>query len=122
MKAAHHEPYEKLEPIPPQKRPWESIALDFITKLPKSKEPGTATEYDSITINERLTKYACFIPVKESITAEETAYTVLRYVIANYRLLNKIISDRDTRFMDKFWQTLMERLGVKHKASTAYHP
>lgn len=33
-----------------------------------------------------------------------------------------IISDRDTRFRARFWQTLMNKLGTKHKLSTAYHP
>lgn len=33
-----------------------------------------------------------------------------------------IISDRDSRFMSRFWQTLQHALGTRINMSTAYHP
>ncbi|CAG8982228.1 hypothetical protein HYALB_00013966 [Hymenoscyphus albidus] len=57
-KASRHAPYGQMgtTPIPPT--PWKSISWDFIVKLPKSKDPMTGVEYDSIlVIMERLTKY-----------------------------------------------------------------
>jgi hypothetical protein len=30
------------------KEPWKSVAMDFIVKLPKSKDPATEKKYDSI--------------------------------------------------------------------------
>jgi len=33
-----------------------------------------------------------------------------------------IVSDRDTRFLSQFWQSLQTSLGSKLKFSTAYHP
>ena len=63
-----------LQPIYPQPEalPFETIALDFITKLPKSQG------YDSLlTITDHnCTKALVFIPCKEEITAEGT---VLRF-------------------------------------------
>lgn len=122
-KADRHRPYGLLQPIPQLRKPWESVAMDFITKLPKSKEPQTGVEYDSIlTITDRMTKYAYFIPFIEATTAPETAYVILRTVIANHGLPKEWITDRDPKFTSHFWTTLMEKLGVQKKMSTAYHP
>ena len=32
------------------KEPWKSVAMDFIVKLLKSKDPATEKKYDSILI------------------------------------------------------------------------
>lgn len=121
-KTERHQPYGELQPLEPAEHPWSSIALDFIVKLPKSKAP-TGEEYDSIlTITERLTKFAYFIPVREAISAPEVAYILFRYIVANHGLPKEIISDRDARFLSNFWQTLLSLVGIQHKPSTAYHP
>ena len=40
--------------------------MDFIVKLPNSKDPTTVEVYDSIiVIVDRLTKYAIMVPFKE---------------------------------------------------------
>ncbi|TDZ13344.1 Transposon Tf2-9 polyprotein [Colletotrichum orbiculare MAFF 240422] len=105
------------------RRPWESISLDFIVKLPKSQEPLTGVHYDSVlVIVERLTKYAYFIPYKESSTAEDLAYVFLRTIVSQHGLPQEIVSDRDKLFTSKFWKSLISQLGAKHRLSTAFHP
>ena len=97
--------------------------MDFIVKLPLSKDPLTGVEYDSIlVITERLTKYGYFIPYLEASDAKALAYTFLRVIIANHGLLEEIILDRDKLFTSKFWRTLMALLGTNHKLSTAFYP
>jgi len=56
--------------------PFETVTLDFITKLPISQG------YDSIlTVTDHdCTKAAIFIPCKESMMAEETAGLIVQYV------------------------------------------
>ena len=49
-KASRHKPYGYLKPIEVPEHPQESIAIDFITKLPNSIDPITTTEYDSILV------------------------------------------------------------------------
>ena len=97
--------------------------MDFIVKLPTSKEPGTGQVCDSIlVIVDRLTKYAYFIPTKESIQAQDMAYLVLRTLLANHQTPREIVSDRGTLFTSTFWQTLLAKLGAKSKLSTSFHP
>ena len=87
---------------------WTSIALDFIVKLPKSKEPITKVVYNLIlVIMDRLIKYGYFIPYKEALSAEDLAYIFYKYVVGNHGLLEKIISHRNKLFTFKFWKLLM---------------
>jgi hypothetical protein len=122
-KSNRHLPYGQLKSLPVPTGAWKSIALDFIVKLPLSRDPLTGVEYDSIlVITERLTKYGYFVPYLEASDAEALAYTFLQVIIANHGLPEEIISDRDKLFTSKFWRTLMALLGANHKLSTAFHP
>jgi len=104
-------------------RLWSSVTIDFVTKLPLSKDSATDIKYDSImTVVDRLTKWAYFIPVKEVWSAERIADVVLRHVTSCHGWPKEWISDRDPKFASKFWQALMERLGSKSKLSTAHNP
>jgi hypothetical protein len=80
-----------LQPIYPklEAMPFETVALDFIVKLPVSQG------FDSIlTItNQGCTKAAIFIPCNEDITAEETAALYIKHVFAHFGLPTKVISD-----------------------------
>jgi hypothetical protein len=109
-----------LQPIYPklEAMPFETIALDFIVKLPVSQG------YDSIlTVTDQgCTKAAIFIPCNEDITVEETAALYIKHIFAHFGLPTKVISDRDPRFMSKFIQEACKVTGVKHAPSTAYHP
>ena len=97
--------------------------MDFIVKLPKSKEPTDKTPFDSIVvINDTLTKYAYFLPWRETSTAEVLAYVFVRAVVSQHGTPQEIISDRDKLFTSKFWQSLMDLIGTKQKLSTAYYP
>src|SRR6266702_1790516 len=73
-----------LSPIFPTHKamPFETVALDFITKLPVSQG------YDSIlTVTDHdCTKAAVFIPCKESMTAEETAGLIVQHIFPQFGL------------------------------------
>jgi len=109
-----------LQPIfpTPEAMPFETIAVDFITKLPPSQG------YDSIlTVTDHdCTKATLFIPCNETITAEETAGLFVKNVFCKYGLPRKIISDRDPRFTSKFTKEVCRILRIAQNISTAYHP
>jgi hypothetical protein len=98
--------------------PFQTIALDFIIKLPVSNG------YDSILtiMDHDCSKAAIFIPCNETISAEGVAELYLCYVFPRYSLPLKIISNRDPRFTSKFMQELFRLIGAKANTSTAYHP
>ncbi len=109
-----------LSPIFPthEAMPFETVALDFITKLPISQG------YDSIlTVTDHdCTKAAIFIPCKESMTAEETAGLIVQHIFPRFGLPLKFISDRDPKFASRFIRGICKGTGTTQNISTAYHP
>ncbi len=109
-----------LSPIFPthEAMPFETVALDFITKLLISQG------YDSIlTVTDHdCTKAAVFIPCKESITAEETVGLIVQHIFPQFGLPSKFISDRDPQFTSKFIRGLCKGTGMMQNILTAYHP
>ena len=109
-----------LQPIfpKPEATPFETIALDFITKLPEADDCDsilTITDHD-------CSKAAIFIPCREEISAEGTAALYVKHVFSRFGLPARIISDRDPRFASKFTRELCQILGIEQNISTAYHP
>ena len=97
--------------------------MDFIVKLPKSLEPGSARLCDTIlVIMCRQTKGAKFVPTEETITAEECAYEVSKALISEHGMPEEFITDRDKLFTSKYWSTFLAKMGVKKKLSTSFHP
>jgi hypothetical protein len=123
IKAQRHKPYGELQPLPVAERPWDSITMDFITKLPLSQDPATGEQYDSIlVIVDRFTKFSYFIPYQEATTAEQFSYIFLRNIVSTHGLPAEILSDRGPPFFSNFWQCLMDRLGLNHRMTTAWRP
>jgi hypothetical protein len=58
--------YDRVTQLDTLNAPWESVTMNFITKLPTSKDPAWGVKFDSIlTIVDRLTKYTMFISFKK---------------------------------------------------------
>ncbi|RYP15236.1 hypothetical protein DL767_010348 [Monosporascus sp. MG133] len=122
-KAARHKPYGLLQPTEIPDKVWNTIAWNFITGLPTSKDPITGVEYDTVwVIIDRLTKYGYFLPFKGTATAEQLAYAFIRYYLDKHGVPEKIISDRDKLFTSKFGTSFFKQIGAKLRFSTAYHP
>ena len=69
-------------------------------KLPKLKDPITKQKYNSIfIIVDKFTKWGYFIAYTEEISVENVVQVYIKEVFARHGALNKIILDRDTRFM-----------------------
>ncbi|GKC85786.1 putative reverse transcriptase domain-containing protein, partial [Tanacetum coccineum] len=53
---------------------------------------------------------------------DRLARLYLNEIVARHGVLISIISDRDSRFTSRFWQSIQEALGTHLDMSTAYHP
>nr|GEY44408.1 reverse transcriptase domain-containing protein [Tanacetum cinerariifolium] len=96
-------------------RIWERIAMDFMTKLFM-----TSSGHDIIwVIMDRLTKSAQFLPMHKDYKMDRL---YLNEMVARHGVPISIISDRDSRFTSRFWQSMQEALGTRLDMSTAYHP
>ena len=69
-------------------------------KLLKLKDPITRQKYNSIfVIVDKFTKWGYFIACIEEILAEDVAQVYIKEVFLRHRVLDKIILDKDTRFI-----------------------
>jgi hypothetical protein len=114
-----HPAHPLLYPITPAEnaRPFEMIAMDFITKLPPFGGFDTI-----LTITDMdCSKASIFIPCNETIDSEGVTQLYLNHVLPHYGISKKIISDRNPRFTSCFGQALCQTLDIRQNISTVYH-
>ncbi|GJU78395.1 putative reverse transcriptase domain-containing protein [Tanacetum coccineum] len=58
----------------------------------------------------------------EDYKMERLARLYLNEIVARHGVLISIISDHDSRFTSRFWQSMQEALRTRLDMSTAYHP
>ena len=118
VKAEHQKPAGLLQQLEIPIWKWEMITMDFVTKLPVTRHQNDAIW----VIVDRLTKSAHFIPMKETFSMDRLACLYVDNIVALHGVPLSIISDRDSRFTSKFWQSFQKALGTKLNLSSAYHP
>ena len=117
VKTHRTSPAAPLQPHDAPSQPWEIITLDLLRPLPMSNG------YNAIlVIIDRLTKYVKFEATHVELTAEGFAKILRDRVFRDHGLPQKIIHDRDPRFVNKYIQSLFALLGIRQNASTAFHP
>ncbi|GJY96455.1 putative reverse transcriptase domain-containing protein [Tanacetum coccineum] len=72
--------------------------------------------------NKKLTKSAHFLPIREDYKMERLARLYLNEIVAKHGVPISIISDRDSRFTSRLWQSMKEALETRLDMSTTYHP
>ncbi|GKB32812.1 putative reverse transcriptase domain-containing protein, partial [Tanacetum coccineum] len=109
----------KQPEIPKWKMEME-LAMDFVTKLPR-----TSSGHDTIwVIVDRLTKSTHFLPMREDYKKDRLARLYLNEIIARHGVSISIISDHDSRFTSRFWQSMQEDvhlLLVEFSYNNSYH-
>ncbi|KAG1935783.1 retrotransposable element [Pimephales promelas] len=116
-KTSNRPPDGLLQPLPVPSRPWSHIALDFITALPPSQGHTVV-----LTVVDRFSKAAHFIPLPKLPSAKETAVSVIDHVFRLHGLPTDVVSDRGPQFVSKFWREFCRLLGATVSLSSGFHP
>ena len=111
-----------LQPLAPPTERFSSYTMDFIFGLPHAKDRDEVWHDGVMTVVDRATKRKTLVAVHESITAVEAADLFLLWVVRPFSVPQEIISDRDPRFMSRFWQQVFACLGTHLLHSTAHYP
>ena len=107
----------KLKPNQIPEKLWQYISVNFIMKLPVSKD------HDSIlVVCDRFSKMSHFVATTEKTTAEGLARLLRDNVWKLHGLLESMILDRGPQFAAGMMRELNKMLGIETKLSTAYHP
>ncbi|CAM4349732.1 unnamed protein product [Leuciscus chuanchicus] len=116
-KSGHSPPAGLLRPLPIPSRPWSHIGLDFITGLPSS-----AGNTVILTVVDRFSKSAHFIPLPKLPSAKETAQVLVSHVFKNHGLPSDVVSDRGPQFASLFWKEFCRLIGASVSLSSGFHP
>jgi hypothetical protein len=89
-------------PLPTLEKPWESISMDYMSVLPSTKQGNDCV----FVVVDRFSKMAILTSCKKNITMTDTAKLFFKQVWVHFGIPHTIISDRDNRFLNKFWSSL----------------
>ena len=107
-----------LQPLPTPGQQWEQVTMDFIVELPETREGHNMI----VGFMDQLFKMVHLQPTTTTATAMDIVNIFFKTIYCLHGLPRVIISDRDTKFTSKFWQTLFKLVNTKLALSTAFHP
>lgn len=108
-----------FSPLPVPEGRWTDVTMDFITGIPTTINTG----YNMIMVLvDRMTKMAHMIPCKKTATASECARMFIDHCFKHHGVPKRLVSDKDIRFMNRFWYTVHFMLGTSLLFSTTNHP
>ena len=117
-KSRNTKPFELLQPIAAADDNWSVITMDFIGPLPETKN-GNRHVLNKV---DKLSEMLLVKLIPDNYDAIVVVKKFIDHVYGRHGLPDKIISDRDSMFMSKFWKTLSGILNVKISPTTAYYP
>lgn len=90
--------------------------MDFVGPFPTSK----GFDYLWVVIC-RLTLMVHLVPINMTIKASKLTWLFIKEIVRLHELPDTIVSNRDLKFMSKFWKEVHRVLGVKLLMSTVFH-
>lgn len=118
IKAEHQHPTGLLQTLPISEWKWETISMEFITWLPKTKKNNDST----MVVVDKLSKETHFIHMESTCKVVQIAHIFMQNVFKLHGLPKMIILDCDMKFTSVFWKTLFAELGTQLNFNITYHP
>ena len=92
--------------------------IDFIVGLPRTQRQQDS----SWVIVDRMSKFAHFIPIKVSFSAEDYTKLYINEIVKLHGVPLSIILNWGTQFTSHFWKAFQKGLGTYVNLSTTFHP
>ncbi len=101
-------------------RRWKDIVMNFIVTVSESKNLNENSTINILIVVNRLFKQVHYESMSE-ITALDTAWVFYRAIWKHHELSDSIVLNRETQFINHFWNELCTRLKIQARLSTAFH-
>ena len=112
-KASNQKPGGLLQSLPIPTYPWESISMDYIVDLPKTKDGYNAI----LVFVDRLTKMTHLCKCTTNVDSLGTAQLFVDHVWKLHGTPQHIVSDRGSTFVGKFMTEILRLIGARHNRS-----
>ena len=116
-KSQRHCPYGLLKQLLIPERPWNSISMDFIKKLPMSNGSNMI-----LVIVDHLTKRSIFILTINTIMSPMLAKLFVLHVFFKHGIPSHVTSNQGSEFVSAFFCSLGKVLDMKLHFTSSYHP
>ncbi|WVZ49383.1 hypothetical protein U9M48_000750 [Paspalum notatum var. saurae] len=116
-KTEHLRPAGLLQSLEVPSTVWADIAMDFVEGLPRVNGKTVI-----LTVVDRFSKFAHFIPLAHPYTAMTVARAFFAEIVRLHGIPALIVSDRDPVFTSAFWRELFELFGTKLNMYSTFHP
>jgi hypothetical protein len=116
-KGEHLQPGGLLQPLEVPTTVWADVAMDFVEALPKVNGKTVI-----LTVVDRFSKAAHFIPLSHPYTATTVARVFFSKIVRLHGIPSSIVSDRDPVFTSSFWRELFRLAAVRLQFTSAFHP
>ena len=110
-----------LPPLQPivANRPWSMVTLDFVGSF----EPAAITgNTECLVMVDKFTKMIHLAACKKDTNAKDTAFLVIRHVVALHGIPDEILSDRGPQFDSQVWKDIWNILGSRVRLAAPQHP
>jgi transposase InsO family protein len=116
-KATHRKTHGLSRPLQVLEHPWKDLSMDFVVGPPESKDFNAVW----VVVN-RPTKMRHLVPCTDNADGKKLGEIYVKEVFRLHGLPETIVSDQEPQFASEFWTHICERLGIKRRLSTAFHP
>ena len=107
-----------------------NVIADALSRRPESSLSHMRSGYLPLLVDlralgvivDQLTKSAHFLPVNVEDSLEKLAQLYVDEIVRIHGVPVSIVSDRDPRFISRFWPSLQTTLGTRLHFSTTFHP
>ena len=119
LQTRRHPLYKLLQSIQSPPVLFFTLTLDFLLVLPLTKEKFNVI----ISVTCKFSKRVTLIEDANTWSAEDWAHAFFKKLdLIDWGLSGKLITDRNPKFLKRFWKALFAKLGVNLLYSMAYHP
>lgn len=101
-----------LQPLPVPSEVWADISIDFVEALPRVHGKCVI-----LTVVDRFSKYAHFIPLGHPYTATSVAQAFFSDIVKLHGVPESIVSDRDPVFIGHIWRDLFRLLAFNSNSA-----
>ncbi|GJR26391.1 putative reverse transcriptase domain-containing protein [Tanacetum coccineum] len=103
-----------------RQRRWLELLADYDCEI--CYHPGKANVVECLRAERTSNLSTHFIPIRATDSMETLTRLYIKEIVSRHGVPISIISDHDSHFTSRFWQSLQNALGTQLDMSTAYHP
>ncbi|CAN6440391.1 unnamed protein product [Victoria cruziana] len=117
IKIEHQRPLRLLSLWELPEWKWEEIMMNFVMGLPNTRRKHNAIW----VIVDRLSKSSHFLAIYANMPLETLAELYIREKVRLHGIPKAIVSNRDPRFISRFWNAFQNDFDTKFKMTSTFH-